>query len=73
MKYTYEQKLIATLYVALTKEPWEEGPSDSEAIDLAHDWAWDNHPDAGPDTISASDLLRRIYDAAIKASRRGRK
>lgn len=33
-----QQKLIVILYMAMKKEAWEEGPTDSEAIEAAHDW-----------------------------------
>ena len=38
-----EFQVIATLYVALTKQHWEEGPSVNEAIDAANDWYYNTY------------------------------
>lgn len=70
IKMTIERKLIATLYLALTKECWEKGPTQSEAEEAAHNWFWNLYDEAGgdPAMTTASDGIR-----AMLAPRRSKK
>lgn len=49
--------VIAILYRALTKEHWEEGPSQNEAVEAAHDWFYNSY---GYEIGSASDGFKKI-------------
>lgn len=64
--------LIAQLFVALTKESWEEGPSFQEAEDAAKNWWWENYGDEKSE--SAIDGLRALAHpspAEVKESGEG--
>lgn len=47
-----DHRLIGLLFVALTKESWEEGPSPSEAIAAAKDWYWNNYDESQVESAS---------------------
>lgn len=49
-------KVIATLYVAMRREGWEEGPTIDEASNLACDWFYNNF---GHDREAASVEFRK--------------
>ena len=58
MKITPEMVLIGKMYRALTKESWEEGPTESEAIGAAQDWYWNNFDGTNISTTEGLERLR---------------
>jgi len=38
-------RVISTLYVAMQREGWEEGPTMREAVEAAHDWFYEQFGD----------------------------
>jgi hypothetical protein len=47
-------RVIAMLYVALTREAWMPGPTASEAIDAANDWYYSTYGYEGGDAASVA-------------------
>ena len=58
------EKVLAILYVALTKEHWEKGPNYSEAVGAAHDWFYNTY---GYDGLSASVSIPKIVTGELRA------
>lgn len=56
----YQREVIVTLYLALVKECWQEGPSQSEAEDVAHDWLW-NYLGDPENAESACEEFWKLY------------
>lgn len=64
MKRT-EYGCIEILYRALTRDAWEKGPTDSEAIDYVMDWFYNTF---GYE-VGAEEGLKRLSRRAKKAGK----
>lgn len=56
------RRVIGSLYRALTKEHWEEGPTDSEAIAEANNWFYNNFGyDFGPASEEIPKMIKKNW------------
>lgn len=55
--------VIAALYRALTRQSWEEGPTDNEAIQIAHDWFYNTY---GYETEFANEGMMKILTGELE-------